>query len=900
MKQDSISAKIKKLKEEQIKRKYQSGGMVTNPQQYSPYVNPLYGDFDIYNQPQTADSKLYNYFDFATEGYRAPVQPLNLQSQPTTQPSNTPTTTGVINQSDIPQANIQYNTTTQNRLANPYTGINLETALFTLGQSLGYEGENKGANTVRGAASAGKIALGGARTLLSGLGYQNRTDNTYNSFMENLYNPQFSYSYLQEGGQVSNADVMTGAYLVQNPMGNVNAEVEKGEVIKDGNTGNIQMVAGDTHENGGVQANLSNGTKVLSDYTKIGAKNAKLFKKEFDLKGIKASDTFATVMDKYNKSLGYTDLIKDEAKTIEQVEGQQEGDIDNSTKDINLNFLSNKLQGIEANKELMKPAQDEAFEKIFEEQEKIPKKGNDAKMQEGGQFDPQIMDLSQKYGIAPERVLELIQTNQQSNDAQAQITQALSQNVPPEEIISGLVQGGVPQDQAEAMVTQATQQMPVMQAGGTFYTPSPFAMSSYENQPFGSVDFISGNITSPEIGAQRIMSQSEVLPFTLRNSGLLTGDSTANLQSAENVKLFQTNYNDYLDKVNAAVEVNPNLTETQKTKLREQIGSEGFTNDGIRAIDSIYGNFTGSRGSFNLPLITEEEKVKYPQIRRVGDVFDEKGQIKDEYKDLSDSTKNLLKETVKGGTASYDIGVLPTPTEAQQTTVVDTQGNPTVIDRNVVNYSMPRTPQNFLLPPSAASPVYKAAVSLSQIDPTKISAEPNLIEIDRQSQAAQQALAYLPDSQRVAAMSSILGQSQIAANQAITNAEITNAQSAAQAQLYNAQVSDKQQVLDQQFAQDYEQKTFASQLASERDLRAYLNDLNLQQRYNFGYIDRRNAFNEAPLRYKITGDGLTFESNGNIVNQPLSTVVPNITSAEQKAIIAKRAAEAAKAAAKKK
>lgn len=907
MNNDYISQKVKLLKEAGKKKLMQAGGIYDQPQPYSPYQNPLFANYltpqEAANMQFRPESTLQPFMEpDISAPTRMPLQSLQAQGfvpqgLAPLQPAEI-TTAGAME--TYPQANIQYNENVQNKLYNPYSGINLETALFTLGQSLGYEGENRTANTIRGAASAGKIAIGGARTLLSGMGYQNRNDYTQNQFMQQLYNPEFSYSYLQEGGQVTNADVMTGAYLVQTPVGQPNAEIETGEVLKDGATGNIQVAVGDTHENGGIKVELSNGTKVLSDFTKIGAQKAKLFRKEFDIKNIKATDTFASVMEKYNKDLGWNKLIDEEADTIEEIANQEQSDIEATTKDLNLNHLSTKLQGIDVNKELLKPSQDEAFEKIFAEQEKLPKKQQE-KMQEGGQFDENIIALSQQYNIAPERVMELLQKSGQAQDAQTQVTQALQQGVSPEQIISSLVQSGVPQDQAEQLVANGTNSQPVMQQGGVFYTPSPYALPTYENQPFGSVDYLAGNITDPNVASQRILSQSDVLPYTLRASGLLTDDNQAAIQAAENVTMFQTKYNEYLNAASAAIEANPNLTEAQKQELKTRTASEGFTPEvgNIKSVDAIYGNYTGSRGSFNLPLITQEEKAKFPQIKRIGDVLDDKGEIKSEYTDLSPETKDLIKKSVgKSGTAAFDIGILPIPTEETVTpTTVD--GQPVVIDTNRVNYSMPRIPQDFLLPPTAASPVFKASVSLSQVDPTKISAEPNLIEIDRQSQAAAQALAYLPDSQRVAAMSSILGQSQLAANQAVTNAEITNAQNRAQAQLYNAQVSDKQQLLDNQFAQDYEQKVFAGQLASERDLRQYLNDLNLQQRYNFGYIDRRNAFNEAPLRYKITGDGITFQDNGNIVSMP-STTFPTLTAAEQKAIIAKRAAEEAKKAAKKK
>ena len=55
---------------------------------------------------------------------------------------------------------------------------------------------------------------------------------------------------------------------------------------------------------------LEDGTRILSDYLKVGAKNAKILNDQFDL-GVKASDTYATVVEKFNKKSGLNKITEE-------------------------------------------------------------------------------------------------------------------------------------------------------------------------------------------------------------------------------------------------------------------------------------------------------------------------------------------------------------------------------------------------------------------------------------------------------------------------------------------------------------------------------------------------------------------------------------------------------------
>jgi len=822
---ETIAQKIKKM---QALAKMQAGGMV--PQQYTdPYFTMAYQQDPNFNpnlqqiQP-SANPQLGNYDPYfqrpQVEALNAQPFGLNLQNlQPQAQ---------TIEQLNTVNPNIQTNTTTNFQTYNPYGGVNIESALFSLGQSLGYQGEQKGWNTARGIASAGKIGLGGARTLLSGAGYQKSNQATQEEYISQLYNSQQPYQTLQEGGTINNAQVLTGAFLPETS-GIATAELEKNELVHNSETGEIQKVVGDTHEQGGVDVNLPEGSRVLSDHTKIGAAKAKQFRNDFDLK-VKATDTFAGVLDKYNKKIGFTELIEEEEKAIKQVGEQEENEVQTDTKDINMNYLSTRLQELQADKEAMKPLQDEAFNTIFAAQEKTPKKETEGnKMQMGGtitQYDDNITAIAQQYNITPEKVMELMQQN-----------------------------------------------MPQMQAGGTFnlFTPSPYAAEPYAKQTFLPGTTNAAGIATQEDVLARLQYQNQQLPYIVSQSGIYS-DNAGAFPNLNNTGAFQASYDNYVNATIPAIEANPYLTAEQKATAKTAAQSQilNISNkDG--QYDNVYGQETSSRTGFALPYLTEADKQKYNDIRFLGDVVDETGVIKPEYADLDPETKRLLQETYKrGGNDILNLGLGVVPTATGNVSMTPEQQTLQLNQQNT-QLSVPNLPVDFILPPSAATPVYKASVDLGELDPTKVSIEANLVEADRQRQSATDSLSFLPDSQRAAAIASILGQTQTATNQAINQAETANAQSQQQVNQFNLQQNDKQQLLNQQFALDYENRVLRGQTNSERDLRMYFNELNDVNRFNFNYVDRRNLYNQAPTSYKFTQNGIEFvDQGGNLVNPPTS------------------------------
>ncbi len=243
---------------------------------------------------------------------------------------------------------------------------------------------------------------------------------------------------MQQGG-LTNADLLTGNYLTESADPNI--EVEDGEHTLNSQTGQVQEVVGKTHVQGGEKVNLPDQSKVLSDYTKIGASNVKIFGEMFDVK-VKAADTFATVLDRYNSKIGVKKLEEEEKELLEKVEKNSKSSIDKTTKQINEDFLAQEVAEVNKKKEALNGLKQQAFEAIFAEQEKIPKKGNGTQVldksgnpikQEGGeqqgQPDPQqiIQAYAEMAGQDPRQIIQQLQQlpPEEQQAALGQMMQAL-------------------------------------------------------------------------------------------------------------------------------------------------------------------------------------------------------------------------------------------------------------------------------------------------------------------------------------------------------------------------------------------------------------------------------------------------------------------------------------------
>lgn len=394
------------------------------------------------------------------------------------------------------------------QISSPY-GMSLEQSFRMFGEGLG---ENDPTKTALGG-SLSALKLG--RSGLGGYAYGKENKRAQDEYLANLNRDRRVSTNMQQGGSVTNSEVMTGAFAVENPNGG-NITAEQGEILKNNQTGNIQEIIGNDHKNGGVEISLEDG-KILSDFTKIGAKNAKELKERYKI-SLKKTDTFATAMDKINKQLGVDKLVEEQAKVIEKI-GENNFIKDETTRALNDGILQEKVQKSEEKLEALKGAQNFAFEDIFELQEATPKRGSGELINEDGslmevneeevvaQQGGDIMELASKHGISPERAMELLQMGGEKKE---KYYQEGGQQMPsPEEIISAFAEATqqdpqaiieqlqqlAPEEQQQAlqsMMAQLQQSAPqeeapaqeMMQGGGqTNYLQNSTLLTDFTNPP---------------------------------------------------------------------------------------------------------------------------------------------------------------------------------------------------------------------------------------------------------------------------------------------------------------------------------------------------------------------------------------------------------------------------------
>lgn len=700
----------------------------------------------------------------------------------------------------------EYDVFYNDKLYNPYGGVGLDNALYTAGKGFG------SGNAFEAITGTALSALKGARGFLSGYSTARASSREERDMYNKLYNTPINYDYMAEGGK-TNAEMMTGDYLMETG-GEKNVEVEDGEHTKNSQTGAIQEVVGEKHDNGGVKVNLPEQSKVLSDFTKIGAELAKSFSKKYDIK-LKASHTFADVMDKVNIKIGVKKLENEEKEYLEKIEKQLKATVDDKTKQINLNFLAKELEELEKEKESIQPLKNQAFEEIFHEQEKIPKKGvKTTKMQEGG--------LVEKFAELTGENLEELKDKLSKLSEEEQF------------IYTNLMQEVVDEMQPDKMAE-----------GGETAPPKLSAKAREERLDYYYKQLqVAGYEGKKDIGEmQKWVAQNnpqEVVKYFNENGQPLT---------AKHVDIIKSKYKDAFK--TAGVPANKNsadYTSEEKAKLKKALGDKADSN-------FLLEGFQDNKWDWRFPIVSPSKDKTIPPSNITNEKLD-------------------LKPQAVVGENSIQI-------EPQ----IKNERDSITLDR-----MLPADlPQPYILPPSALRGVYKPEVDLTRLEPIKISPESNLTAIEAQRQTASD-LNFLPEAQRAAMIANMLGTTQNASNQAITQANNANAQMQFNTDQYNAQVSDKERLLNTQMAQQYEAKMLGALRNTEIDLRNFYQQISDQNRQNFLDVSTLNLMNQMTPNFKSTGADVYYSPSNTKFLSPVSGQnidVSTLNPTEYKALMAK-------------
>lgn len=588
-------------------------------------------------------------------------------------------------------------------------------------------------------------------------------------------------------GGVSKYDNLTGQFIEELPtrlLHKADSEVEDDEFLKFPN-GEIREAKGDTHENGGIDLNLPDNTQILSDHLKVGKTLAKDLKKEHGI-NVKASDTYAQALTKYNKKLGLEELNNTQAELFEMLE-KEEKTSDDKTKKVNASYINSKIVDIENKKKALGEDKSAMFDKLFDKQEATkPKKKEEFRY--GGVSEAKIRAIAEKNGLSMDKAMFLLggkKGHYQDGD----------------EVI------GDEEETIRAIIEHENTQ-----------TGNVAGHQSKEGQFFGRSD---------EEIKTRIKQGANLYP-ELYNKYFAAGDF-----SKDNVLGFQQDYNKQADANLAFAEKSMAAPEFEKFKNR--IEESKFVDDpsSFRYTDSKLGRFTSSRPGFESKVFNEEKTkalkeqgithlsqlLSNPEKAKAAGLTEEDiaraSSIKTDNPDINFALapiKEQAAEPVAEPVVEEEI-VQPDPTED----IVSTGFIPEAKQAKGFVF-----PDQSLLPPGALEPHLLLKSRRQRIDPVKMGVEDQLTEINRQAENVESQLATLPANQRAAALASILATTQQSGAKAITDVNRLNVQQQQSADLFNIQQADTEKQLQGANLLSFEQRQLTAKAKTDKDLRDYL------------------------------------------------------------------------------
>ena len=726
-------------------------------------------------------------------------------------------------------------------------------------------------------------------------------DGGYLKFLEEGDQMQYSEMGPQENRpQMPLTEEMTGEFIQQQPSeANItpNAEVENREFIQHPD-GQVQQVKGRTHNQGGERVELEGGTKVVSDKLKLGAKNAKLLREQFGLNNIKASDTYAVAVEKYTKKIGLKELNEQQQGYFDKLK-KEEKTKDQMTSELNNEVLSEKINNIEQKKSTLEEVRAKFTDYTYQLQEGSKKgtlrednrKGNNttefslggsipsfsdggiiemANIMEANLTDEQLKSLKNiaKTGdLTLEQVYNIIRENSKLKDnlptdfKTFSSSNKLRNRIDFNRVKKDLVSINKDADGFNFYTADTTPEQPKV----TTITPGATPKTVEELQ---ALDNMRGsNSLDATVGGENLKTPYESINNYRKAKGLAPVNFSThkdyqnyliNSFSPQIVNLYKnneialTNAHRQILKDNGIKNADKivywkELDPTTQLYLGDEFITQGYT-DGL----------AGHRGlSIQEGTMTEEEYDKLDTSNRP-------------YDKLTDSSGNKIyfeynaDRTVKKGPNGELIAYYPSGEKVPEKEVVNATENignaPT---RKPKTYNRPILPDMSLEPPRPMEAHLKAEHRYATIDPTKISYDDALTELNRQSDAALTQMDGLTDTQRAAAISNLTANTQSNAAKIISQTNAQNAQIQANTDQANVQIANREVDANVADAQAYEAIQMKAKALTEADVDNF-HDKNREIRIKRNeFLRRDKQINDMIENYYTDANGnIMYDNNG--------------------------------------
>jgi hypothetical protein len=666
---------------------------------------------------------------------------------------------------------------------------------------------------------------------------------------------------MQMGGQLKKKVI--GEHELEQNGGNYVAEVENGEFIKNPN-GEIREVVGAKHAQGGVkltQEQLPNGSEIISDHLKVGKEGAKRFNDDYDL-GIKSTDTYATVLDKFNRKSGIKKIVDEQEMVQKNIEKQvlklQDNPASESTIKLNLQLFTDQFKELQDQKTPLEEVRKVLFDEVFQPQEesKEPKGHNYLEAQEPI---PHPADEEYKNGGEKNSLWRNIRNNRGSGKAptkqmleqEAKIKRKQMGGMYNDDVVIGYSQKHNihPDRVRELMAQHQNGGLQQYRDGDPVVYGVTDGKNAYRENKRGKQS--RGETAYSKIEAEKaiqelrrnypdIVDSEDVFKkyIDVDASGKVKFKGGLKLnQPSEIIKILQTKVKDRQVASSNVILKNPNQFAPEAVKEAQRYldeetfldNADTFTQDptkSIRGYDSKLGDFTSGRYSMQMNLVTPEERK---MLNDAGVTTIKQLKASPLRQKLSaDSIANVDKvQGLIGDTnADYGIAEITPEKKALETapiadTTVKTDGYIPSDNQEGSRYNpFAHTRQQVMLPDSLQGAVLlKDRPNLVEVP--RVSADGQINEIRRQEQSAMQKLQGLPSSQQASVAAQISANSQNAMNQAIAQTEASNQQAKFNTDVANARAMTESERVNAGYVQNYENKITTADAKTQANLKNY-------------------------------------------------------------------------------
>ena len=736
-------------------------------------------------------------------------------------------------------------------------------------------------------------------------------DGGYLKFLEERDQMQYSEMGPQENRpQMPLTEEMTGEFIQQQPSeANItpNAEVENREFIQHPD-GQVQQVKGRTHNQGGERVELEGGTKVVSDKLKLGAKNAKLLREQFGLNNIKASDTYAVAVEKYTKKIGLKELNEQQQGYFDKLK-KEEKTKDQATSELNNEVLSEKINNIEQKKSTLEEVRAKFTDYTYQLQEgsknREPRDSNNqtnsttkfsfggsvpmfsdggiiemAKVMEANLTDEQLKSLKNiaKTGdLTIEQVYNIIRENSKLKDnlptdyKTFSSSNKLRNKIDFNRVKKDLVSINKDADTFNFYTGDAAPEQPKVTTISPGATPKTVEELPALNDMKGSnsLDATTGGenwkSTYDSINNYRKAKGLAPVNFSTHKdyqNYLINSFSPQIINLYKNNEIALTNAHRQILKDNGVKNADKivywkELDPTTQLYLGDEFITQGYV-DGL----------AGHRGlSIQEGTMTEEEYDKLDTSNRP-------------YDKLTDSFGNKIyfeynaDGSIKKGPNGELIAYYPSGKKVPEKKVPEKEvvkatediGNAPVAKPK--SYNRPILPDMSLDPPRPMEAHLKAEHRYATIDPTKISYDDALTELNRQSDAALTQMDGLTDTQRAAAISNLTANTQSNAAKIISQTNAQNAQMQSNVDQANVQIANREVDANVADAQAYEAIQMKAKALTEADVDNF-HDKNREIRIKRNeFLRRDRQINDMIENYHTDANGnIVYDNNGNPISK---------------------------------